>query len=398
MARKKKGRSRHGSGTIVDWVRNGKKVGRKGYVELERGPDGKRNRKVFYGKIDTEVQEKMDEFRGQLKMGVEVVTSSRQTLQQYLDWWLKDVAVLTIKPVTLDSYERKMRVHVYPKLGKVMLTDLKPTHLTTLYAGIIRSGLSKRTGQYVHAVIHKALQDAVSHRLIPYNVATNVKAPKPDKKEAAYIPPEKVTALCDAITGDWLAPLFYLALATGLRRGELCALKWEDIDWTRPALRVDETTQELPEAKGGVRYDAPKSQKSRRTVVLFQNAVEVLQAHRKAQAALRMKLGAAWLGGTFVFTTEKGTPLRPSTVSNHWRLIRKRAGVPEAKDVTLHGLRHTHATMLLQNGIQPKVVMERLGHSTISIGMDIYSHVIRSMQDEVADKLDTLMPRSRQHA
>lgn len=206
MARKKKGRSRHGSGTIVDWVRNGKKVGRKGYVELERGPNGKRNRKIFYGKTDTEIQAKMDEFRGQLKMGVEVVTSSRHTLQQYLDWWLKDVAVLTIKPVTLDSYERKLRVHVYPKLGKVMLTDLKPTHLTSLYAGIIRSGLSKRTGQYVHAVIHKALQDAVSHRLVPYNVAANVKAPKPDKKEAAFIPPEKIAALCDAITGDWLAP------------------------------------------------------------------------------------------------------------------------------------------------------------------------------------------------
>jgi integrase len=183
----------------------------------------------------------------------------------------------------------------------------------------------------------------------------NVKAPKPDKKEAAYIPLEKVTDPCDAITGDWLAPLFYLALATGFRRGELCALKWDDIDWTRPALRVDETTQELPEAKGGVRYDTPKSQKNRRTVVLPQNAVEVLQAHRRTQAALRMKVGAARLGGTFVFTTEKGTPLRSSTVSNHWRLIRKRVGVPGAEDVTLHGLRHTHATVLLQTAFSPRL-------------------------------------------
>jgi integrase len=401
MGRRSKGRRDQYKGTVAKWTVKKVHIGWKGYVELPRGEEGKRKRtRPIYRRgtsmeVRQALEKEVESLAGQLQNGVDLEVSSRSTLQQYLVWWLQDVAPLSVRPITLASYESKLRTHVYDKLGKVVLVALKPAQLTSLYSNMLRSGLSKRTVQYVHAILRKALTDAVEHRLLQHNVARGVKAPKPDPKEATYIPPEKIPALCDAIINDWLYPLFYLAMASGLRRGELCALRWNDIDWNRGKVRVDESCQELSRAQGGIQYGQPKSKKGRRSIIVPEETMDVLRAHRKMQAEQRLHMGPAWKGEDFVFTSPNGAPLRPSVVSNHWRLIRKRVGVEGAEDVVLHGLRHTHATLLLLAGIQPKVVMDRLGHSTTALGQDIYSHVIKSMEDEVAEKLSAIMPKSR---
>ncbi len=187
-------------------------------------------------------------------------------------------------------------------------------HLSKFYAGMQNKGLSKRTIQYVWAILRKALEDAVAYNLIPYNVADRVKVARPERKDAAVIDPTNLEKVCNAIIEDWLYPFYYLAIATGCRRGELCALRWDDVDWDRPAIRIDESTQELPKAKGGIIYDNPKSKTSRRTVVLPEEAVTILKLQRKLQEQLKHELGDNWQGSNFVFTCKNGHPLRPSTV------------------------------------------------------------------------------------
>ncbi len=419
----KQGRNRHGMGAFSDWVRKDrdgkvKKIGRKAAIELPRTPDGKRKRHWFYGQNDKDVQRQIDEFRRLQERGIEVRKRSGETVRDYLIRWLRDVASLSVKPITLDSYERKIRVHIIPGLGTIKVADLKPAHLVAFYTERYRAKCSKRTVQYCHAIIRKALNDAVETlKELPYSPAERVKVQRPTREDPKVIPPEDLHRMCSEIIHDWLYPFFYLAIVSGCRRGELCALKWDDINWERRTLRVDESTQELPEDDGdgnphiqrrrrpnkkerlvalpgsGLIYEKPKSEKSRRTIKLPEGAMEVLRFQQQLQAVVREKAGSTWQENNFVFTNARGAGLRPSVVSNHWKLIRGRAGIPGVK---LHGLRHTSATIMLEAGVHPRVAAERLGHASSQLFMELYGRVLNTLQDEAANAIGQLMPDALQ--
>jgi len=401
VARKKKGRARQGSGAITDWTRNGKKVGRKGFVDLPRVAGEKRQRKAFYGRSDEEVIAKMDEFRAQLRADIDV-DASKQTVAQYLTQWLENVAALNLRAITLDSYERKIRCHIIPSIGGIPLKDLRPMHLSRLYSDV-KNGKASRSVPHVHRVIHKALNDAVRHKLLPYNPASLVEVKHEEPAEMSVIPPDKLPAIVEALRSDWLYPLLYLALSTGARRGELCSLRWEDVDWAGSALRLRRSTQELP---GGVRttikklinlkvrgvvLGRTKTAMGKRVVRVSAEDLDLLRYQQHVQMKARQQAGSAWVETGLVFTTKKGMALRPSTVTNHWGLIRERVGAP---GVRFHDLRHTHITALFKAGVHPKVVTERAGHSTSWFTMDRYGHVIPSMQEEAVQKFSGLMPKA----
>ena len=198
--------------------------------------------------------------------------------------------------------------------------------------------------------------------------------------------PAEARRLLEAARGDRLQALYELAIATGLRQGELLALRWSDLDLDAAVLRVERTLQRT---KNGLRFGPPKTKSSRRSVALPTRTVRGLRAHRARQAEERIAIGAAWLDGALVFTTERGSPIEASNLRRRsFQPLLIRAGL---ESIRFHDLRHTAATLMLEQGIHPKVVSEMLGHSRISTTLDLYSHVTPSLQRGAAIAMDQLL-------
>lgn len=361
-------------------------------VSLGRGPDGKLKRKTVYGKTQKEVREKLQALQAEIITGG-VVDPARVTVAEYLERWLNDVAQHTVRPTTFESYTRYVQLHATPALGKLQLSKLQPMHLQQLYSERLAAGKSKRTVQYLHAILHRALKHAVRQRMIGSNPADAVDVPRPDRKEMQTLTISQLEQLVKVMEGDPLYALYYLAIATGCRRGELVALRCSDVDWGRPAININRTAEEV---KRKVIRTEPKTAKSRRSVPLPAEAVAVLKAHKAKQAQEKLRMGSEYLDQGLVFAKPTGEPVSPGQVSHHFAVLLNRAKLPR---VRLHDRRHTRATLLLGAGVHPKIVSERLGHSTITLTLDTYSHVTPTLQDEVANKLDAMLPPpSRKHA
>lgn len=240
--------------------------------------------------------------------------------------------------------------------------------------------------QYIHATLHKALKQAVMDGLIPRNATEAVKAPRPEKKEIRPLSPAAVRALLSAAAGDRLEALYVLAITTGMRQGELLRLKWEDVDLGAGTLQVRRT---LTRTKDGPVFGTPKTVKSRRNIRLTAPAVEALKRHRIAQHEERLKLGPLWADQDLVFPNRSGAPMHPYQLLEGFRKLLRQAGLPE--NARFHDLRHTCATLLLSKGTHPKIVQELLGHATISITLDTYSHVLPDMQGEAVRAMESVL-------
>lgn len=279
-----------------------------------------------------------------------------------------------------------MRLYLTPELGRVRLGQLTPAHVQRLYAGLLGRGLSPSTVRRVHAALHRALGQAVRWRLATSNVADLVDPPQPVRKEMVALTPVHVRLLLEAATGERLEALFAVAVTAGLRRGELLALRWSDVDLDDGFVRV---VGSLARARGkGVAITNPKTPRSRRRVELTATAVDALQRHRAVQAAERLAAGPWWKTGDLVFTNHQGGFLAVKDVYAAYHRVLDRAGLPR---VRFHDLRHTAATLMLSRGVHPKVASEMLGHSTIAITLDLYSHVTETMQREAARVVDALL-------
>lgn len=266
------------------------------------------------------------------------------------------------------------------------LRDLMVVHVRGLYRERLESGLAPRMVQLVHVVLHKALKQAVMDGLIPRNVTDAVRAPRPERKEIEPLSPEQTRVLLATASeaGERFEALYVLAVSTGMRQGELLALKWEDIDFGTGTLQVKRTLSTA--TGGGFRFGAPKTTKSRRSIKLPGMALSTLKRHRKAQLEWRMKLAGLFVDHGMVFTSQTGTPvMRQDLITRSFKPLLKRAGLP---DIRFHDLRHTCATLLLAKGVHAKLVQELLGHSTISITLDTYSHVLPGMGDAAAGAMD----------
>jgi integrase len=344
-------------------------------------PDGPK-RKTIYGRKYKEVEKKLAEARGNAARGL-TFDAGNLTIGEWLDRWLQDAVADTVRPVTFAKYEQIVRNHAKPALGRLRLQTLNPAHVRGLYREKLDSGLSPRTVQYIHVTLNKALKQAVMDGLIPRNVCEAVKPPRPQKREIAPLSPGQARRFLKACQGERLEALFVLAVHTGMRQGELLGLHWEDVDLQAGALRVRMT---LAQTNDGPVLAAPKSAKSRRRIKLTGASVEALKRHRAAQHTERRKIGGLWEDRGLVFPNRIGGFLSPYLLTDGpLKRPLERAGLPT---IRFHDLRHTCATILLSRGVHAKLVQELLGHATISITLDTYSHVLPGMDDRLADAMD----------
>jgi len=349
-------------------------------VQTPTGP----KRKTLYGKTRREVDEKLTAAKADRDSGL-LFDADSLMVARYLEGWLADSVRDTVKATTYETYERLMRLHLIPALGRVKLKNLTPAHVRGLYREKLDSGLSPTSVQRVHALLHKALKQAVNDGLVARNVTQAVKAPRQQRKEIPTLNQEQARVFLEAAKGDRLEALYLLAIHTGLRQGELLGLKWVDVDLDRRTLQVRRI---LSAAKNGPNFTTPKNNQGR-SVRLTVQAVQAVRDHRKRQVEERLKHDGFWQDHGLVFTTLVGTPLnRHNVFSRSFKLLLRRAELP---DMPFHALRHSFATLMLAGGEHPKVVQEMMGHSGIRVTMDFYSHVLPDMQKGAVDRLGAML-------
>ena len=285
---------------------------------------------------------------------------------------------------TCERYESIVRVHLVPAIGKIKLKTLTPAHVRGLYRAKLDAGLAPRSVLHIHRTLSRALKQATDDGLIPRNVAGLVKPPRPRREEIRPLDSEQVRALFETARGDRLEALYVVAVTTGMRRGELQGLKWDDLDLEAGTLQVRRT---LSEPKGGWIFEAPKSGKGR-SIRLTRKAILALREHRKRQLEERMQRAGLWSDHGLVFPSAIGTPISGGNLNCSFKALLKRACLPA---VRFHDLRHTCATLLLRQSVNPKYVQELLGHADISLTLNVYSHILPDMGDAAAGAMDAAL-------
>jgi integrase len=350
------------------------------WVHTAAGP----KRRYLSGKKREDVADKLAKALANRADGL-VFDAGALTVGEYLDRWLKDVQD-TVRRSTYEGYEYAIEPHIKPALGRIKLKDLTPTQVRWFYRDRLDSGLAPATVHKLHVVLHKALKTAVSDGLIPRNAAAGLKLPRITREEINSLSSEEARSLLESARGDRLEALYILALNTGMRQGELLALKWDDVDLERGVLRVRRT---LTHSDKTFILGEPKTNKSRRTIRLTTSAVQALKVHLSRQLEEMERMGSLYQPGGLIFATEAGTIINPSNLRNRsFKPLLKRAGL---RPIRFHDLRHTCATLLLSKDVNPKIVSEMLGHSSVSITLDIYSHLLPDMQEKAAKALEELL-------
>jgi integrase len=351
------------------------------YQRSFRLADG--TRKYVYGKTRAEVDRRLEEAKRKAEAG-QLVRTDRQRVAEYLEYWLS-IHKLTIREITETVYASEIRARIVPALGAIPLQRLTQTQIQHFVRDLVNAGLAPSTVRGIYKILNKALNDAVEWKSIPFNPCQGVKLPREEQEEVQALDAEEAQMLLDAVRGTNLAGIVPLALATGLRRGELLALHWSDIDWERGVLRVQRT---LVYVNGkGYQETEPKTRSSRRSVVVAPFALEALREWRKAQLSVAPQ-AAVWQDNNLIFPNAKGVHLHPATLNYRFRRLIAKV---EHDPMRFHALRHSCATLLLRMRVPGKVVQEILGHSSIRTTMDKYGHVLPGMQDEAIHDLDRLL-------
>jgi len=330
-----------------------------------------------------EAEKRLSELIHRLDTGT-FVKPSKTTVADYLRRWLQEYVRPNLSPRGFERYESIARVHLIPDLGAIALTQLRPEHLQRHYASKLSNGLSPRSVRYQHVVLHKALQTAMKWGLVVRNVADGVDIPRAHQAEMQTWDEYEVARFLESANGSPYYALFHTALFTGMRRSELLALQWRDIDFHQ--VHVSRSLHQLRDRS--YVFAQPKSARSRRTIALSPSSILTLREHKDRQEGIRAMLGVPLKGEDLVFSTPEGKPLRPNTVSRAWTALASRAGV---KVIRLHDARHTHASLMLKQGVHPKIVQERLGHASVQITLDTYSHVAPGLQEAAAESFDKLV-------
>jgi len=355
-------------------------------------PDGKRHRRIISGATQQEARGRLDELRRKLRLGTLAATDAG-TLGDYLAGWIERHRA-TVAPSTWRTAESYVRCYLIPSLGRIPLARLSAADVERALTSFVRSGrpttardarkprpVSPVTAGHVRAVLRTALTDAYKAGTVGRNVAADARPPKVEQATVVYLTGDELHRLLSTTAEDLLGPLYALAAATGLRRGELVGLQWSDVkDGTLSVARSIARND-----AGGWSAAATKSLRSRRTLPLPAMARNALDRQRKRQAAARLAAGTAWQDRDAVFADSVGRPILPEYVSHAFADARKRAGLPTA---TLHQLRHTAATMLLAEGVPVAVISEWLGHSGIAVTMKHYAAVVPALHREAARAMD----------
>lgn len=345
---------------------------------------GKRKRKAFYGKTRHDVQVLLNQALNNQQKGVPI-PPERQTVGSFLEYWLEESAKPGVRPRTFQSYSELVNVHLIPGLGRIPLTKLTQQHIQQLINAKLSDGLSPRRVQYMHAVLRRALGQAEKWDLVSRNVAKLVDPPRVVQAEIRPFTPDESRMFLTAIRGERLEALYVLAISTGLRQGELLGLSWSDVDLAGRELTVRTTLQRI---RGDIFFLEPKTARSRRTIALPDFVVDALHAHRGRQMGEKLLAADQWETSDLIFTTPFGKPLTDRVARDHFYRILDRAGLRRQR---FHDLRHCCASLLIARHVEPRVVMETLGHSTIGMTMNTYAHVIKEAQREAAGRMNDLL-------
>lgn len=347
--------------------------------------NGRRVRKSVYGRTRREVQEKLTALLANVQRGLPVL-DERTTVGEFLTQWLTAIRT-RLRPKTYRSYEQIVRLHLIPVIGTLPLVKLQPQHVQQLVSSRLQRGLSARTADYCRIVLRVALNDAVKWGIIARNVAALADPPQRDPVQHRAWSVDEARRFLAAVRGDRLEALYTVALALGLRQGELLGLTWDNVDLEHGLLRV---TQQLQWIEGKPVLLPPKSAASRRVLRLPEVLRSALRRHRVRQHEERLAAGPAWVGNQWnlVFTTARGTPLDPKKVRSQFRAWCVRAGV---RPIRFHDLRHTCATLLLAQDIPPRVVQELLGHAQVSLTLETYTAVLPRHLEAAAARMDALL-------
>jgi len=353
-------------------------------VDMVDQATGRRRQPQRTYKTKREAETGMAHWLVEIERGTAVATS-RMTIAEYMAFWLDTSARHRVRGTTLESYEQKVRLYITPALGTVPLQRLNPAQVQASYNALLtgdegrsRAKVSARTVRYVHAILHRALKEALALGLVSRNVTEAVAPPKSTRPPIKSWDVADVQRFLAAAATDTYSPVWLIALHTGMRRGELLGLRWQDVDLAASVLHV---RQGLVFVRSELRMSEPKTASGRRTIALDPRCVQALREHRQHQNERRLVLGPTWRDHDLVFANDIGGPIDPANLYHRFVKLVKKAGVPR---IPLHGLRHTHATLLMKHGVHPKVASERLGHADITLTLQTYSHVLPQMQQEAA--------------
>jgi len=312
------------------------------------------------------------------------VDPSRLTVAEHVRDWLRNADHLANK--TRERYLALAEQQIIPHLGGVALQKLRPAHIADWHTTLLRSGgndgrpLSARTAGHAHRVLHTALARAAQLELVGRNVASAVRPPKVDAEEIAILSADQIGEVLAKLAGHWLYPIASLALATGMRRGEICALRWGDVD--AASLRVERS---LEETAAGLRFKPPKTRHGWRTIGLPASAVEMLRAHRRDQLEQRLALGLGRLNDDdLVFARADASPLSPDNLSRDWRRAVLAFNLPR---VSFHALRHSHVSALIAAGLDVVTISRRIGHANPAVTLSVYAHAFAGANKDAAAAL-----------
>jgi integrase len=356
---------------------------------LGRDPQGK---KKYFSKLingnKKDAQNYLNRTLTEMSQG-SFVAPTPKTLNEYLDDWLKNAASQKLSERTYGDYVYNLKQYVRAKLGLKKLSSISPLDLQELYTELRARKLSPRTVQIVHNILNSAFKQAVKWRVLQQNPAQYVDRPKQVRKEMAALSPGEVTQFLKVAKDDAHFLYFSLAIDTGARPSELLALQWSDIDFEQHKVTIQRSL-DYQDYGCEIRFIETKTSRSRRSIHISPSNSRLLREYKRRQAEQRLKAGDKWQPFNLVFSTSEGLPLqRRNILRRHLRPILKTAELPEI--INLYSLRHTCATLLLIGGVNPKVVSERLGHASIVLTLDTYSHVLPSLQKDAADKMEMLL-------
>jgi integrase len=323
---------------------------------------------------------------------------TKTTLADFAQRWIRDYGEVHLVPKTLSEYKYLLK-RILEALGHLRIEKITPTHLLAFYANLqekgIREdgqsgGLSEKTILHYHRLLSSIFNDAVMWQVIPSNPASRVKPPKVPKKIAKHFDEQQTMEVLTALENE--PPKYKLAITltifTGVRKGELMAMEWQDINFTEGTIRVERATQYVTGV--GVVTGEPKTEKSKRVISIPVSVMALLKQYKAYQAQERLKVGDLWQNNNRLLTAWDGQPMHPGTISKWWKKFLKRHELPH---IPFHGLRHTSATLLIGQGLHAKTISDRLGHSTIAITMDTYGHFLKSADQVAAEKLENLLTK-----
>jgi integrase len=366
-------------------------------VVIDLGRDGSGRRKQKWHSVSgtrSDAEDALVRILRSLQTG-EYVEPSKLTVKSYLEKWLADYAKPKTSGKTYERYAEIVDAHLVPTLGHHRLAKLQPLHIQTLYTNALKSGrrdgkggLSPRTVLHIHRVLHQALGQAVRWQLLVRNPTTAVEPPRPQNREMKVLSEANTARLLSLSEGTDIRIPVLLAVTAGMRRGEILALKWSDLDLQAGMVAV---TKSLEQTNEGLALKSPKTAKGRRTIPLPKLALDGLKQHKVAQAEHRLRLGEVYNDLGLICPTADGSLREPDSFSQSFQIFLRKSGLPQ---VRFHDLRHTHATQLLRQGVHPKVVAERLGHSSITLTLDTYSHVVPGLQEAAARQLDRVLRKA----